>query len=500
MADLLYLPIEQNFETTFAQKLTADASDLTVYLNAVPSATIPSGLKFIGTANPKTAQEENMIIESIDTAAKTLTVASSGRAQALGNAKSGSLQEHSIGDKFIISDAYVYWSDIKDAVASKLDESGGTMTGALLFSGTDHAGLRLITLTTTQRDALASPTDGDIIYNTTAGEVQAYIAGSWDTLDVGTPTANATDTVAGKVEISTDAESVAGTTLGGSGASLSSTPDQIAERIQNQEHTYVQSTGAANVQSITLVPAVTSLTTGLEVCYKANNANTGAVTLNVNGLGAVALTDNNANALVGGEITSQCFVRAKYDGTRFRIISVTDNLMRFDSTSTDDDIMVADSGTTYGYTFKTPNVVWAGSGASGTISATGNTDVTITPGFQAGVIELHVGAVVLPGTSPWNFQGVFVFDGTTFKFRRVAHEANSSGTSDNGVAILDTITTTTNSALTSTSTDMWSLIISITNVTATSFDVRFAATKTGLPSDISSIVFGVVVHPAALTS
>ena len=63
-------------------------------------------------------------------------------------------------------------------LAAKLPLAGGTMTGQLNFSGTTHAGIKLLSLTTTQRNAL-TPANGMLIYNTTTATVQKYEAGAW---------------------------------------------------------------------------------------------------------------------------------------------------------------------------------------------------------------------------------------------------------------------------------------------------------------------------------
>ena len=67
-------------------------------------------------------------------------------------------------------------------LAAKLPLAGGTMTGQLNFSGTTHAGIKLLSLTTTQRNALTAA-NGMLIYNTTTATVQKYEAGAW--ADVG---------------------------------------------------------------------------------------------------------------------------------------------------------------------------------------------------------------------------------------------------------------------------------------------------------------------------
>jgi hypothetical protein len=66
-------------------------------------------------------------------------------------------------------------------LAAKLAVAGGTMTGQLNFSGTTHAGIKLLSLTTVQRDALTAA-NGMLIYNTTTATVQTYEAGAWSTV------------------------------------------------------------------------------------------------------------------------------------------------------------------------------------------------------------------------------------------------------------------------------------------------------------------------------
>lgn len=57
--------------------------------------------------------------------------------------------------------------------------SGGTLTGLLNFSGTGHAGLQLNNLTTTQRDALASPAAGMTVWNTTTNRLNVHDGSAW---------------------------------------------------------------------------------------------------------------------------------------------------------------------------------------------------------------------------------------------------------------------------------------------------------------------------------
>ena len=63
--------------------------------------------------------------------------------------------------------------------------AGDTMTGQLSFSGAGHAGLKLNSLTTTQRDLL-TPAEGMLIYNSTSSTVQKYQGGTWSDVTAST--------------------------------------------------------------------------------------------------------------------------------------------------------------------------------------------------------------------------------------------------------------------------------------------------------------------------
>jgi hypothetical protein len=59
----------------------------------------------------------------------------------------------------------------------------------------------------------------------------------------------------------------------------------------------------------------------MSILFKANTANDGAATINVNSLGAKALVDKDNNAIASGAISAGQYVLAVYDGTSFRILS-----------------------------------------------------------------------------------------------------------------------------------------------------------------------------------
>lgn len=79
---------------------------------------------------------------------------------------------------------------------------------------------------------------------------------------------------------------------------------------------YASTTGT-NAYVITLAPAITALTTGMQIAVRFVAANTGACTIAINGLTAVAITKNGTTALVSGDIVANSIRMLTYDGTRF---------------------------------------------------------------------------------------------------------------------------------------------------------------------------------------
>jgi hypothetical protein len=90
----------------------------------------------------------------------------------------------------------------------------------------------------------------------------------------------------------------------------------------------IQSNGAALVTVTgtdtltgTLTPALVAYVTGAVYYFVAPATNTGAVTLNIDTLGAKNVTRDGTTALVAGDIVSGEMVAVVYDGTRFQLIS-----------------------------------------------------------------------------------------------------------------------------------------------------------------------------------
>lgn len=81
--------------------------------------------------------------------------------------------------------------------------------------------------------------------------------------------------------------------------------------------------GAVNAYTLTPTNPVPAYTSRMIVEFSPTVANTGAATINVSGLGAKAILSAFGTALVANDLTVGNLYAAAYDGTQFRLLSVT---------------------------------------------------------------------------------------------------------------------------------------------------------------------------------
>lgn len=199
--------------------------------------------------------------------------------------------------------------------------------------------------------------------------------------------------------------------------------------------------GTANVLTATLSPSVPMLTAGLRISGISAAANTGSSTLNVNGLGPVAIGDVHGNPVPAGYWLTGSLLTFQYDGTVWRTIAGRSALSTAFSTSnvTNQSVTLgvltqinfgsgtftnvgSISGNTF--TFTRPGSYFVGATAIGSISPT-------AAGNISGNLELQKNGVLVQGT-----------------FSQVGTVSGSSGTYPTEPAFTATIIAAAGDALT----------------------------------------------------
>ena len=79
--------------------------------------------------------------------------------------------------------------------------------------------------------------------------------------------------------------------------------------------------GSTDTYAITIFPAPTAYKQGMVVTFKANTANTGAASLNVNSLGAITIVKGVSTTLANNDILASMYCHCVYDGTNFVLIN-----------------------------------------------------------------------------------------------------------------------------------------------------------------------------------
>lgn len=316
MSDLSLIPLEDWFETQLAQDWNGAVG--TVYVLDTPSYTPTTTNTYI-VVNPWKTNMQIAEITDYDSTANTLTVSNVTLLKGLGINSTAPASSHATGSKVIISDNYQFWADIQTSINSKLDKNGN--------NGVTYA-------TTAARDS-ALGADGVAtlpyrnIYVTATGLFYNYnlSANAWQSIDTGTSPANATASVSGLVrtDVAPAGIPVALITDNPKYDALAGNNTDIAvgtgnlfvtqTGLQKNAESYAATATGNDTYVITLSPVPTSLVNGMRLKFKADVANTGAATLNVNSLGAVSLVTGLSTALATGDIVANQVVEVVYNST-----------------------------------------------------------------------------------------------------------------------------------------------------------------------------------------
>ena len=115
--------------------------------------------------------------------------------------------------------------------------------------------------------------------------------------------------------------------------------------------------GTANAATLTLSPAIAAYSAGMVIRFVPSANNTGAVTLNVNGVGATAVVSPSGTACTSGELRGGLPVTVLYNGTSWVLQDVLSAPMPTTSTGLVGSIQAINSGTGSSLTLPA-NGVW----------------------------------------------------------------------------------------------------------------------------------------------
>lgn len=105
----------------------------------------------------------------------------------------------------------------------------------------------------------------------------------------------------------------------GVGAATARTHYARAAEVQDGSITHLTSVAGTDTITASAALSMSAYATGQKFSFVSAGANTGAATININSIGAKAITKNGTTALAAGDIPSGAVVEIAYDGTRFQL-------------------------------------------------------------------------------------------------------------------------------------------------------------------------------------
>jgi len=193
------------------------------------------------------------------------------------------------------------------------------LLGIAQGAGTDGAAISNGVLLKGVDDAQAGMTIGDVMYaSNTAGD----IASSAGTEEVVVGIAKSATELYFSPRFSLMLTGDQQDALAGNLGTPSSADLLVTQTgLQKGAEVYAADAEASDTYVITLSPVPASLYTGMVINFKANTANTGAATLNINSLGAKNILKHNDKTLETGDIEAGQIITVVYDGTSFQMQS-----------------------------------------------------------------------------------------------------------------------------------------------------------------------------------
>lgn len=189
-------------------------------------------------------------------------------------------------------------------IAQGAGTTGNAITNGVLLEGLD--------------DAQSGMTIGDVMYaGNTAGAISASAGTTEVVIGIAKSATELYFAPGFKYFLTKNQQDALNTTT-----ALGSTNKLITQKdFQKGAEIYAADAEASDTYVITLSPAPAAYTTGMVINFKANTANTGAATLNVNSLGAKTIVKGVNTTLANNDIAASQLCKVIYDGTNFVLLN-----------------------------------------------------------------------------------------------------------------------------------------------------------------------------------
>lgn len=276
------------------------------------------GSKGYITLEPDTTNEEAATFTGVTANANgtyTLTGVSTALAKSPYTETSGLVRSHAGGTKVVITDNVAFWNTF----VNKGDN--GTITSTLTFSVPNYPQVDTpATLPTLDAQfATKKYVDGVAIAGAPDASTTTKGISTLSTAPVSPTAPIAVGDNDGRVPTQGENDALVGNNTDIAVGTSNKFVTQTG--LQHSAEVYAASVAGTDTYVITLSPIPTSYTAGMMIRFKADVANTGPATLNVNSLGAKTIKKNGSVDLNDNDIVAGQVVTVVYDGTNFQLVS-----------------------------------------------------------------------------------------------------------------------------------------------------------------------------------
>lgn len=260
-------------------------------------------------------------------------------------------------------------------------------------------------------------------------------------------------------------------------------------QVQDGAFTLLSSVSGTNAITATAALGMSSYVAGQRFNFVAAGDNTGAVTININSVGAKSVTKNGTTALAAGEIKSGALCQIVYDGTQFQLLNPT-SVTSFSAGTTG---LTPSSATTGAVTLA--GTLAVANGGTGSTSLTAN-NVILGNGTSAvqTVAPSTSGYVLTSNGTTWaSAINPTLGAGQTWQDVTSSRSVGTTYTNSTGKPIMVNIKHTNSSGTSS-------LTITVDSVVVSSFDINFTGASINLGSVSSVVVPNGSTYTVAATS